>query len=98
MLSRLTDFFLRKKQNYRAVFSGPGGEAVLRDLLRECQMDRNPAVAGDAITTGVNIGRQMIGRFIQNNLHLPDAEIIRRTNLIDKEKVDAIEVEDESSL
>lgn len=96
-MSRLADFFLRKKQDYRAVFSGRGGEAVLRDLLRECQMDRNPAVPGDAITTGVNIGRQMIGRFIQNNLHLSDGEIIRRANMIDEEKVNAIEDETDPS-
>lgn len=90
MLSKLANFLIGKKQAYRQVFihSGRSGERVLNDLLRECQMERNPTVAGDPLSTGVNIGRQLVGRFLQNNLHLPDEEIIRRASAYEQEKRD----------
>ena len=90
VLSKFANFLIGKKQDYRQVFvhSGRAGGRVLNDLLRECQMERDPTVAGDPLSTGVNIGRQLVGKVLQNNLHLPDEEIIRRTSVIEREKPD----------
>ena len=87
-LSKFANFLIGKKQDYRQVFihSGRPGERVLNDLLRECQMERNPTVAGDPLSTGVNIGRQLIGHFLKNSLHLSDEEIIRRASAVEEEK------------
>lgn len=84
-LSPLANLFLSRKQAFRHVFSGREGDLVLALILRECQLDRDAAVPGDAISTGERIGRQNVARFIQNAMHLPDAEIVRRANNIPQE-------------
>lgn len=96
MLGKIAQFYLGKKQDYRQVFLGDrDGERVLNDILRECQMDRDPTVPNDPLSTGERIGRQNIGRFLANNLHLPDDEIIRRANTIDKEDYSDDDTQDE---
>lgn len=95
-LGKVAQFFLGKKQDYRRVLLGDrDGERVLNDILRECQMDRDPIVPNDPLSTGERIGRQNIGRFLANNLHLPDDEIIRRANSIDKEDYSDDDTQDE---
>ena len=98
-LSRFANFLIGKKQDYRAVFihSGRAGERVLNDLLKECQMERNPTVPDDALSTGVNIGRQLMGKVLQNNLHLPDEEIIRRATVFEQENPDVTEQDEEEA-
>ncbi len=98
IISKLANFFLSRKQDFRETFSGRAGERVLGDLLKECQIDRDPTVPGDQISTGVNIGRQNVGRFILNYLHVPDEEIIRRVSQHEKEKHDGLEIEDQDNL
>jgi hypothetical protein len=90
-ISRAAHRYLRLKQDYRQVFSGPAGEAVLADLLRACRMEHIPIVPGDAISSGEMIGRQSIGRHLQNSLHLPDAEIIRRANQAGRQQTEGAE-------
>lgn len=96
--SDLANFFLSKKQDYKDVFSGRAGRRVLNDLLKECQLDRNPIVPGDEMTSFTNIGRQLVGRVIQNNLHLPDSEIIRRANQLKPENTDGTKIEEEDNV
>jgi hypothetical protein len=49
---------------YREVFSGPGGEQVLNDLLREAGVLSVSAVAGDPGMTHFNDGKRAIGLHI----------------------------------
>ena len=80
-LNRLYNFFSSRKQDYQQVFSGPAGKRVLADLLRECQPQLNPVVANDVISSGVNIGRQLVARLIQFNLNMPESEMLRLANI-----------------
>jgi len=91
-LSKLANLFLGRAQAFRRVFGGRDGKRVLGLILREGQVDRDPTVPGDPLSTGVNIGRQNLCRYIINQMGMPEAEIVRRANaLIDEEAENAIQ-------
>ena len=60
---------------YRRVFGAPEAEMVLADLSDFCRARRAPFVAGDAMATGVLIGRQEVFHRIARYLNLSEDEV-----------------------
>lgn len=60
---------------YRRAFGTPGAEAVLADLGDFCRARSAPFVAGDAMATGVLIGRQEVFHKIARYLNLSEREV-----------------------
>ena len=60
---------------YRRVFGAPSAEVVLADLGDFCRARAAPFVAGDAIATGVLIGRQEVFHRIARYLNLSEQEV-----------------------
>jgi len=55
---------------YRRVFGAPSAEVVLADLGDFCRAREAPFVAGDAMATGILIGRQEVFHRIARYLNL----------------------------
>ena len=60
---------------YRRVFGAPEADAVLADLGDFCRARTAPFVAGDAMATGVLIGRQEVFHRIARYLNLSEREV-----------------------
>lgn len=60
---------------YRRVFGAPSAEVVLADLGDFCRARQAPFVAGDAVATGILIGRQEVFHRIARYLNLSEAEV-----------------------
>lgn len=60
---------------YRRTFAAPGADAALADLAHFCRARRAPFVAGDAMATGVLIGRQEVFHRIARYLNLSEQEV-----------------------
>ena len=60
---------------YRRVFDAPEAETVLADLSDFCRARRAPFVSGDAMATGVLIGRQEVFHRIARYLNLSEDEV-----------------------
>ena len=60
---------------YRRAFAAPGADAALADLVHFCRARRAPFVAGDAMATGVLIGRQEVFHRIARYLNLSEEEV-----------------------
>ena len=65
----------RLSSAYRRVFGAPEAETVLADLSDFCRARRAPFVAGDAMATGVLIGRQEVFHRIARYLNLSEDEV-----------------------
>lgn len=84
-------FLWRRRERYRAVFGTPAGQEVLADLFAFCGMARMPAVPGDPIMTGVNIGLQRVGQRLGGILAMSDAEILALARNADQPPTDPTE-------
>lgn len=60
---------------YRRVFGAPSADPVLADLADFCRAREAPFVAGDAMATGVLIGRQGVFHRIARYLNLSEQEV-----------------------
>jgi len=81
---RITQFVLRKRQAYRALFApGPATDIVLADLKSFCRGAKSPAVVSpvtrqmDPMATGIAIGRQEVWFRIVTNLNISDADLFK---------------------
>lgn len=69
---------------YRRVFGAPSAEVVLADLGDFCRARSAPFVTGDAIATGVLIGRQEVFHRIARYLNLTE-EYLKEAGYTDGE-------------
>ena len=60
---------------YRRVFGAPAADPVLADLADFCRAREAPFVAGDAMATGVLIGRQEVFHRISRSLNLSEQAV-----------------------
>ena len=60
---------------YRRVFGAPSADVVLTDLGDFCRAREAPFIAGDAMATGVLIGRQEVFHRIARYLNLSEAQV-----------------------
>lgn len=84
MLKKLSDFILRRRLAYRAVFApGPARDTVLADLRKFCRATSTPAVVSpvtqqmDPMATGIAIGRLEVWHRICQHLHIDDADLYK---------------------
>jgi len=70
----MLDLFKRRKQ-YKDTFSGPNGEAVLKDLLNFCHYDKPTYVIGDQYQTAYNEGMRRVALRITSILNMDDKQI-----------------------
>lgn len=68
----------RRNAAYRAVFSGPLGEAVLKDLLRTIDADPR-AIVLDPQALAYDAGRRAVVRHIAEILNLTDERTLAAT-------------------
>lgn len=66
----------RMARAYRAAFSGPDGEVVLRDLLDFCNAGRSSIVVDASKMTLVNEGKRLVALRIAGYLNLTDEQIL----------------------
>lgn len=72
-LSRINN--RRLSAAYRRVFGAPSAEVVLADLGDFCRARQAPFVPGDAMATGVLIGRQEVFHRVERYLNLSEQEV-----------------------
>ena len=73
-MTKLQQFFSRRRRAYAATFSGPQADIVLEDLARFCKAEQTPFHENQRLTD-VMIGRQEVWLRIKNHLHLSDDEV-----------------------
>lgn len=81
MIERVRDFLRSRKQAYRHVFNGDGGEPsfssskVLADLARFCHAGES-AFHKDERATLIMLGRQEVWLRIQHQLNMTDRQMM----------------------
>ena len=80
--AKLRDAIQRRRNAYRAVFTGPAAEIVVEDLKKFCRATSGPAVVApggmvDPIATGIAIGRQEVWHRIAQHIHVSDADLYK---------------------
>lgn len=70
----MIDLF-KRRQRYKNTFSGPDGEAVLKDLLRFCHYDKPTFVVGDPYQTAHNEGMRRVALRLLSILNMDDNKV-----------------------
>lgn len=64
-------------QQYRSVFSGPEGQAVLADIMAQCKVYA-PILPTDAVTMAFENGQRNIGLMIAAHLAYKPSDFVQR--------------------
>jgi hypothetical protein len=86
IFAKLRDALQRRRNSYRATFTGPAAEYVLEDLKKFCRATTTPAVVSpvsgqiDPVATGIAIGRLEVWHRIAQHIHISDQDLYKIVN------------------
>ena len=74
---RPSEWFNRRRADYRIVFESAAGQRVLRRIFKENYIGADPFVPGDEFATMVNLGRQRAATGIAGILNMDDRTMLQ---------------------
>lgn len=83
-MNNIKNFFFRRKNAYNRISESEDGKMFLSDLYKFCET-RSVAVPNDPISTGVNIGKEMVAKHIKKILAHDDKKIAELSKYYERE-------------
>lgn len=80
MFSNLKQEFdrrVQRKKMFRSVFGTKEGKAVLAEIYRFCEVDKEAYRPGSFDQTAYNEGKQRVARYVQRLLNQDDEDMLR---------------------
>jgi len=74
MLSKVKSYFNRRKYAFAKVADSNEGKLLLGEIYKFCET-KDPIVPNDPLSTGKNIGKELVAKHIKKILHQDDRVI-----------------------
>ena len=75
----LNKYFSKRKGAFQRIAESEDGKIFLGDLYKFCE-SKDPIVPNDPLSTGKNIGKELVAKHIKKVLHQDDAQVEKLIN------------------